>query len=217
MAIAHAASATCADGPLRRCLATGAVADRSRLLRFVVGPGDEIVPDVAGRLPGRGLWLTAQRDIVEHAAKKRLFARAARRPVAVPTALADRLEALLAQRCVETIGLARRAGLAVAGFERVADAVRGGKVSALVAAIDGAAGGRRQLQALGRQLPLAGVLTAQELGAAFGRDRVVNAALGPGPLSRRLLTDAEKLAGFRADAIVEPAGNVGSGCSGAAG
>jgi uncharacterized protein len=188
-------------------LATGAVSDRSGLLRFVVGPGDEIVPDVAERLPGRGLWLTPQRDIVEHAAKKRLFARAARRPVAVPVALADRLEALLAQRCIETIGLARRAGLAVAGFERVAEAVRGGKVSFLVAATDGAPGGRRQLQGLGRQLPLVGVLTADELGAAFGRDRVVNAALGPGPLCRRLLSDAQKLAGFRAGAVVEPAKN----------
>jgi uncharacterized protein len=188
-------------------LATGAVSDRSGLLRFVVGPGDEIVPDVAERLPGRGLWLTSQRDIVEHAAEKRLFTRAARRPVAVPVALADRLEALLAQRCIETIGLARRAGLAVAGFERVAEAVRGGKVSVLVAATDGAPGGRRRLQGLGRQLSLVGMLTADELGAAFGRDRVVNAAVGRGPLCRRLLSDAQKLAGFRAGAVVEPAQN----------
>jgi hypothetical protein len=89
----------------------------------------------------------------------------------------------------------------------VADAVRGGKVRALVAAADGAPGGRRQLQARGRQLPLVGVLTAEELGAAFGRDRVVNAAMGPGPLCRRLLSDAQKLAGFRAGAVVEPAKN----------
>jgi uncharacterized protein len=183
------------------------VSDRSGLLRFVVGPGEEIVPDIAERLPGRGLWLTPQRDIVEQAVKKRLFARAARRPVAVPAALADRLEAMLAKRCIETLGLARRAGLAVAGFERVAEAARGGRLSALVAASDGAPGGRSQLQGLGRQLPLVGVLTADELGAAFGRDRVVNAALGSGPLCRRLLSDAQKLAGFRAGAVVEPAKN----------
>ncbi len=136
---------------------------------------------------------------------KRLFARAARRPVAVPDGLADRVEALLAQRCVDAIGLARRAGLAVAGFERVSEAVRGGKVAVLFAAIDGAEGGRRKLQSLGRGLPLACVLTAAEMGVAFGREHVVNASLGSGPLCRRLLSDAHKLAGFRTAAVVERA------------
>ncbi len=184
---------------------TGDIRERSDLLRFVVGPSGEIVPDVGGRLPGRGLWLTPRRDIVGRAVAKRLFARAARRPVAIPAALADRIEALLAQRCIDAIGLARRAGLAVAGFERVSEAVRGGKTAALLAAIDGAAGGRRKLQALGRGLPLVCVLTAAELGAAFGREHGVNASLGSGPLCRRLLSDAQKLAGFRANAAVEQA------------
>jgi hypothetical protein len=151
------------------------------------------------------LWLTPRRDIVERAVVKRLFARAARRPVVVPVALADRIEALLAQRCIDAIGLARLAGLAVAGFERVSDAVRSGKTAALLAAIDGAAGVRRKLQALGRGLPLVCVLTAAEIGAAFSREHGVNASLGSGPLCRRLLSDAQKLAGFRANAVVEQA------------
>jgi predicted RNA-binding protein YlxR (DUF448 family) len=182
---------------------TGDIRDRAELLRFVVGPEGEIVPDVAARLPGRGLWLTPRRDIVERAVAKRLFARAARRPVAVSAVLADRVETLLAQRCIDAIGLARRAGLAVAGFERVSEAVRGGRVGALLAAIDGATGGRRKLSALGRGLPLVCVLTAVEIGAAFGRERGVNASLGSGPLCRRLLGEAQKLAGFRANAMVE--------------
>ncbi|HUC71549.1 MAG TPA: RNA-binding protein [Stellaceae bacterium] len=193
------------SGPQRRCLVTGDIRDRSDLVRFVVGPGGEIVPDVAARLPGRGLWLTPRRDIVERALAKRLFARAARRPVAAPAGLADRLEAALAQRCIDAIGLARRAGLAVVGFERVSETVRGGKAAALLAAIDGAEGGRRKLQALGRGLPLACVLTAAEIGAAFGREHGVNASLGSGPLCRRFLSDAQKLAGFRANAVVEQA------------
>jgi hypothetical protein len=164
-----------------------------------------LVPDLAVRLPGRGLWLTPRRDIVEQAVAKRLFARTAKQPVAMPVALADRVEALLVQRCVDAIGLARRAGLAVAGFERVGDALRNGKAAALLAAVDGAEGGRRKLHGLGRGLPLIGVLTAAEMGAAFGREHVVNAALGAGPLCRRLLSDAEKLAGFRAKAVVERA------------
>lgn len=136
---------------------------------------------------------------------KRLFARAAKQPVVVPTALADRVEALLVQRCVDAIGLARRAGLAVAGFERVCESLRGGKAALLLAAVDGAEGGRRKLQGLGRGLPLICVLTGAEIGGAFGREHVVNASLGSGPLCRRLLLDAKKLAGFRANTAVEPA------------
>lgn len=172
------------------------------MLRFVVGPGGEIVPDLAARLPGRGLWLTARRDIVERAATKRLFARAARRPVSVAPGLADRLEALLAQRCVEAVGLARRAGLAVAGFEKVREAVRTGKSALLLAALDGAEGGRRKLAALARDLPLAVVLSARELGGAFGREHVVQAAIGRGALCERLVADAKRIAGFRAAAAV---------------
>jgi uncharacterized protein len=193
------------SGPRRRCLVTGDIRDRSDLLRFVVGPGGEIVPDVAARLPGRGLWLTPRRDIVVQAVAKRMFARAARRLVVVPAGLTDRLEALLAQRCVDVIGLARRAGIAVVGFERVSEALRGGKTAVLLAATDGSEGGRRKLHALGRGLPLVRALMAAEIGAAFGRERGVNASLGSGPLCRLLLSDAQKLVGFRANAVVEQA------------
>jgi uncharacterized protein len=189
-------------------LATGNICDRASLLRFVIGPGEELVPDMAGRLPGRGWWLSPSRDIVDRAVAKRLFARAARQPVTVPSGLADQIEALLAQRCIDAIGLARRAGLAVAGFERVFDAVRYGKAAVLLAALDGAEGGRRKLGGLGRGLPIVCVLTAAEIGTAFGRERVVNASLGAGPLSRRLVCDAQKLTGFRVNAAVERAANL---------
>lgn len=172
-------------------------------MRFVVGPDGEIVPDVGARLPGRGLWLTARRDIVEQAAAKRLFARAARRLVTVPTDLADRVEALLVRRCGDALGLARRAGSAVAGFDGVAVAVRRGKSAALLIALDGAENGRRKLGSLRRGLPSASVMYAAELGAAFGRDRVVHVSVGPGPLCRRLLRDLERLAGFRAGGEVD--------------
>jgi hypothetical protein len=189
--------------PHRRCIATGEIVDRARLLRFVVGPGGEIVPDVASNLPGRGLWLTPRRDALERAVAKRLFARAARQPVALSPGLADRVESLLAQRCCDAIGLARRAGLAFAGFEKVGEAIRAGKVTLLLTALDGAEGGRNKIRALGRNLPVAAVLTAAEMGGVFGRDHVVHVALGGGRLSRRLLADAEKIAGFRSGAAVD--------------
>ena len=173
------------------------------MLRFVVGPDGSIVPDVAARLPGRGLWLTPRRDIVERSVAKRLFARGAGQAVAVAPGLADRVEVLLAQRLVDTIGLARRAGAAVAGFEKVGGAVRAGTVGLLLAATDGAEDGRRKIRGLGRDLPVAVVLTAAELGRAFGRDRVVHAALESGTLAGRVLLEARRLAGFRAAAAIE--------------
>ncbi len=194
--------AATARPPQRRCIVTGEIRDRGALLRFVVGPDGAIVPDIEARLPGRGLWLTPRRDIVERAVAKRIFARAARRPVAAPPELADRIESLLARRCCDGLGLARRAGLAVAGFDRVSEALRRGRAALLLVALDGAAGGRRKLAALGRDLPSASVLNAAELGAAFGRERIVHAAVAGGPLCRRLLLDLSRLAGLRAAASV---------------
>jgi len=195
------------SGPQRRCIVTGELHDRGALLRLVVGPDGAIVPDVAARLPGRGLWLTPRRDIVDQAVAKRVFARAARRPVAASPELADRIEGLLARRCVDALGLARRAGLAVAGFDRVGDAVRRGRAALLLCALGGAAAGHRKLAALGPELPSAGVLTAAELGSAFGRERIVHAAVAEGPLCRRLLLDLTRLAGLRAAAAVDPGMN----------
>jgi predicted RNA-binding protein YlxR (DUF448 family)/ribosomal protein L30E len=184
---------------------TGERRERSGLLRFVVAPDGAVVPDVAARLPGRGLWLTPRRDIVERAVAKRLFARAARRSVVVAPGLADRVEALLAERCRDTIGLARRAGRAVGGFERVREAVQAGKAGLILFALDGAPDARRKLVGIGRELPLAVVLTAAELGAVFGRDHVVHASVGRGPLCARLFADATRIAGFRTGAVVEQA------------
>ena len=188
-------------GPIRRCIATGERLAKDAMVRCVVDPDGVIVPDVAAALPGRGLWLTAQRDIVALAIKKRAFDRAAKRTVKVPADLADRIEALLAQRCRDGIGLARRSGRAVAGFEKVGQALRAGEVGLLLAASDGAENGRQKVAALahglGAAVGIGSALTAAELGAAFGRDHVVHAALGPGALADRVRTDGARLAGFR--------------------
>jgi uncharacterized protein len=194
---AEAQARTDRPAPLRRCIVTGAVGPRAELLRLVVGPEGEIVPDVAGRLPGRGLWLTPRRDIVELARAKRLFGRAARRNVTVADDLADRIEALLASRCLELIGLARRGGQAVAGFDKVRTWLQRGAVGTLIEASDGAADGRRKLVGHGHGLPVVSVLDQVELGMAFGREAVVHAALAPGRLAERFCADSGRLAAMR--------------------
>ena len=187
----------------RRCIATGEIYDRSSLLRFVVGPNGELVADTASRLPGRGLWITPRRDILERAIARRLFARSAHRAIITPAGFADRVEALLVQRCVDAIGLGRRAGIAFAGFEKVCEALRTGKADLVLLALDGAEGGRRKIRALARGVPVAIVLTAAEMGMIFGRDHVINIAIGDKRLSGRLLTLAQKIAGFRLGAVID--------------
>ena len=131
------------DGPERRCIVSGETGPSARLVRFVVGPDGAIVPDVAGRLPGRGIWVSAERAAIERAAAKKLFARAARAPVTVPEGLADLVEGLLARRVRELVSLSRKGGGAVCGFEKVRDAlargIGGAPVGVLLQAHDGSA------------------------------------------------------------------------------
>lgn len=187
----------CKRAPERRCLVSRESLPRDQLIRFVVAPDGRIVPDIEGRLPGRGLWLRAARDIVNAACAGRVFAKAARAPVVVEDALADRVEGLLFRRCLDLVGLARRAGDAVAGYEKVRATLTGGKPALLLLASDSGTEGRRKLLPMAGDVPLIDLFTSAELGGVFGRERAVYVAVAPGGLARRLLTDARRLAGFR--------------------
>lgn len=194
------------SGPSRRCIATGQVRPKGELLRFVVSPAGEVVPDLERRLPGRGIWLSARRDVVNTAVSKRLFAKAARRAVTVPEGLADRLEGLLCRRCLDAISLARRAGQAVCGFEKVKAEFKAGRAAVLVEARDAADDGKSKMRALASGHPVVELFDAVELGAPFGRDQSVHVALTPGGLARRLVEETALLAGFRQGSVSCPDG-----------
>jgi len=185
--------------PQRRCIVTGTAGGTGGLVRFVVGPDAHIVPDIAGKLPGRGLWLQCRRDIVRQAITKRSFQRAARAQVVVEDDLDRRVEDLLTRRLIDLIGMARRAGLAVQGFAKVRALVEARAAAALVAAADGAEDGRRKLRALAPELPCIEALSTAELGRAFGRETAVHAALRQGALTAAFLSGAARLTAFRAD------------------
>lgn len=199
------------SGPSRRCIATGQVRPKGELLRFVISPAGEVVPDLERRLPGRGIWLSARRDVVNTAVTKRLFAKAARRMVVVPEGLADRLEGLLCRRCLDAISLARRAGHAVCGFEKVKAELKAGRAAALVEARDAAEDGKCKMRALASGRPVVELFDAVELGAPFGRDQSVHVALAPGGLARRLVEEAGLLAGFRQGSVSIPGAIVDDG------
>ena len=184
------------EGPERKCIATGEVRPAEGMIRFVVGPGGQIVPDLLGKLPGRGIWVSAERAALEKAAAKNLFARAAKQPVQVPDGLVDFVEAQLALRVTNLISLARKGGGAVCGYEKVKDWLQKEEASVLIQASDGSERGKSKLSTpYGGDF--IGWLTADELGRAFGRQTVIHAALGDGGLPQRVVEDAARLKGLR--------------------
>jgi predicted RNA-binding protein YlxR (DUF448 family) len=183
--------------PERRCLVTRESLPVDRLVRFVVAPDGAVVPDIEGRLPGRGLWLCAARDIVNKACAGRAFAKAARQATIVEDGLADRVERQLARRCLDLIGLARRTGDAVAGFEKAAEFLRRRRPGLIFFACDGAEGARGRIAGAAPAAPVVELLSSAELGAVFGRDRTVNVVVAEGGLAARLKVDCARLAGFR--------------------
>ncbi|TCM82055.1 RNA-binding protein [Rhodovulum steppense] len=186
------------DGePERRCIATGEVQPKAGLIRFVVGPDDQIVPDLAAKLPGRGIWVAADRDALELAVRKRLFARAAKRQVSLPEGLVDLVEAGLLRRVVEGLSLARKAGQAVVGYEKVKGWLDSGQAAVLVQASDGSERGKTKLRPPQREGAYIDCLTAREIGLAFGREHVIHGALAAGGLTERVVEDAAKLSGVR--------------------
>ncbi len=162
----------------------------------MVAPDGQIAPDILERLPGRGIWVSADRAALELAVKKNLFSRAAKQPVQVPEDLVERVEAALARRVTDLIALNRKAGGAVAGFEKVKDWLATKKVAVLLQASDGSERGKSKLWTP-EGARYFGILTAQELGLAFGRQSVIHGALAAGGLAPRVVEGAAKLQGLR--------------------
>jgi predicted RNA-binding protein YlxR (DUF448 family) len=186
------------DEPERRCLVTRETGPKAGLIRFVVGPEDEIVPDLAGKLPGRGLWVSADAEVLARAVSRGGFSRAAKQPVKAPADLVARVETMLAGRVVDLIALARKAGEAIAGLEKVKTALVANDALLLIQASDGSLRGRSELRPPRGAESLITCLSAHELGLAFGRDSVIHAAVLRGGLGARIKEEASRLAGFRA-------------------
>lgn len=185
----------------RRDIVSGEVMEESRLIRFVAGPDGVVVPDLARKLPGRGVWVAADRSSVETAARKGHFSRSAKAKLTAPTGLADQVEALLLKRVLDGLGLARRAGDLISGFEKAQAAVVGGRAAWLIESIDGAEDGRRKLLAASRRSKnpprLLGLYSAEEMGLALGLENVIHTAFLAGRAANRWTSDVLRLSGFR--------------------
>ncbi len=189
----------------RLCAVTRQHLEPENLIRFVQAPDGQIVPDLEHRLPGRGVWLTANRETVEKAIKTKAFDRSLKASAAVAPDLAERLETMILRRVCDTLALANKAGLAVAGFQQVDSALDKAKVAVLLHGSDAAADGCLKLDRkfkaiqgdLGQKAPVVAALTITEMSLAMGRPSVVHAALIPGGLAKRFLREAGRLVRYR--------------------
>ena len=192
---------------MRMCAVTREVRPIDELIRFVVSPQGEVVPDLKRKLPGRGLWVSASRRTVAEAVRRNQFSRGFKRDIRAAATLPADTEALLVRSCTEALAMVAKAGQVVSGFSKVEGALRDGQAQALIHASDGAVDGIRKLDAIARQkrgnaddsmeFPIVNVLTSAELDLALGRSNVIHAALLAGPASKTFLSRCQILVRYR--------------------
>ena len=192
-----------AEDTVRRCALTRERLPKQELIRFVLAPSGEIVPDLKERLPGRGVWVTAAHDKVADAAKRNVFARALKAPARVPVDLADRVDRLLAEAALGALGLANKAGEVTFGATKVEEALAKGRVVALIHARDASEDGCRKLDGKHRASvkdsprPPIRLFSADELGLASGRTNVIHAAVIQGGAAAKFLVGASRVERYR--------------------
>ncbi len=194
----------------RMCVATRTVRPVADMIRFVIGPDGEAVPDLKRKLPGRGVWVTATQDALSDAVKRKALARGFKREVRLPADLVARTGELLERAALDALAMAGKAGLVATGFTRVEAALAREKVVALLHAAEAAADGVRKLDAALRRRPehdpivTIGILTSAQLDLAFGRPNVVHAALLAGPPTDTFLARLQRLERFRSGELSRP-------------
>lgn len=189
------------DVPIRRCIVTRERLPKSEMVRFVADPTGNIVPDISEKLPGRGVWVRSSRDALEQACATNAFSRGLKKNLQNPENLSNKVEILLLGQCQGLLGIARKSGGIVTGFEKVQTRLRTQTSGWILEASDGASDGRQKLlrlvKAICKEVQIAGALCAKEIGEAIGQPMVVHALLVPGKLADRWAVAYRKLTGFR--------------------
>jgi len=184
---------------MRRCLASGEVKPKEDLIRFVVGPDLQVVPDLAAKLPGRGLWVSADRAALALVLSKNLFSRAAKTKVKADAGLLDQVEQLLARRCLELLGLAKSAGVVVTGQPQIEHALAQDELAYILMAADA---GRDCRKKLSRARLAASGFPREALGAALGHEHLASVGLRRHPLANKLENECARWQGVRAGEMI---------------
>jgi len=189
----------------RKCVARNEVRDPNDMIRFVVGPENTVYPDILGKLPGRGCWVSASREDLDVAMNKGGFKRGFKGNVNIPDDLTEQVEAGLRKQTLSLIGMAKKSGKLFIGFDQVMVAARTDALGWRIEASDGAEGSRGKIRtlskAVAREVELAlprviGCFESSELGAVVGRDAITHCAVPHGRIAKSLGFSAKRLSGF---------------------
>ena len=180
----------------RKCIVTGEIRDRDEMYRFIIDPDNQILPDLAAKLPGRGFWVSANQSSLKLAIEEKLFEKSAKKSLKIKEDLICEIENLQSKRLLDLIRLARKAGQAVCGYEKVKELLSKDKVSVLIQAYDGSGRGKAKLSTPDNA-KFIGCLSALELGEAFGRQNAIHCAVTSGGLAKRIVQEAHRLKGLR--------------------
>lgn len=180
--------------PERTCIVTQRALEKGELIRFVVDPKGVVVADLAGKLPGRGMYVAASRLTLAEAIAKRAFARAAKRQVTIAEGFLETLEGQFVRRVGEALSLARKSGQVVTGFEKVEEACKTGKVEALIHASDAAEDGVKKLSFY--KGPTFHHVPRTLLCEVLGRENAAHAAVTHGPMAAFFIAEARRFALF---------------------
>jgi predicted RNA-binding protein YlxR (DUF448 family) len=189
----------------RLCIASRTVKPIGEMIRLVVAPDGAVVPDLKRKLPGRGVWVTATRDALTQAIRRKAIGASFKREVRVDAGLVALTDRLLERAVLDALAICGKAGLAVTGFAKVEAALARDPVVALLHARDGAADGIRKLDAaLQRRfgdnpdrVRIVRDLPSDQLDLALARPNVVHAALLTGSASDTFLARHARLTRFR--------------------
>ncbi len=194
-------------GPERTCVASRVARPIGELIRFVAGPDGVLTPDIRARLPGRGVWVTGRRDLLEEAIRRKAFGRGLKATFTVPDGLADLVDRLLSNDARQSLSIANKAGLVVCGFAKVEAALASGRVIAVVSAFDAAEDGRRKLRQVAQRHagptgapPAISPFAGREMDLALGRENAIHAAVLAGAAGDAFLARCARLERFRSSA-----------------
>ena len=181
------------------------VRDPAEMIRFVVGPENNVFPDILGKLPGRGAWVSSTREDLDLAINKGGFKRGFKGNVKVPGDLTEQVESGLRKHTLSLIGMAKKSGKLFVGFDQVMTAAKVDALGWRIEASDGAEGSRGKIRALSKavarevelKLPrVIGCFDSSELGAIVGRDSLIHCAVPHGRIAKSLGLSARRLSGF---------------------
>ncbi len=181
---------------LRKCIVTGEVKEKTDLLRFVVTPELQVVPDLSKKLPGKGIYVTNSRQALETAVQKNLFAKACKLKAKTDKALVETVERVLQKRALDAVSLAKKAGILVLGLEKVLEVLKKGKVAFIVEAKDAGDDGKNRIALAAKDIEVFRLFSVEELDKALNKVNTVHAALVKSEMAQMVHKEFDKLAKF---------------------